>query len=68
MLVGDAGPFKGESPALEWGDLNLGSDTGSITINRSVWHDSDSAEHVGSPEGGGVRRVPMTDRPRRLTH
>lgn len=61
---------EGEILALEWGDLDLGAGTSSITVTRNVWHDNESSEHVGSPKGGRMRRVPMTDRLRRalLTH
>jgi integrase len=60
LLAGDAGLRKGEILALEWGDLDLGA--GAILVTRSVWHDNSSDEHVDSPKGGRMRKVPMTHR------
>ncbi|MDB4976879.1 MAG: phage integrase family site specific recombinase [Myxococcaceae bacterium] len=65
LVAGDAGLRKGEILALEWGDLDLGVGTSSMMVTRNVWHDNESSEHVGSPKGGRMRRVPMTDRLRR---
>ncbi len=63
LIAGDAGLRKGEILALEWGDLDLGA--GLITIMRNVWHDNVSAEHVGAPKSGKLRKVPMTERLKR---
>jgi len=65
LVAGDAGLRKGEILALEWGDLDLGAGTSSITISRSVWHNNESAEYVDSPKSGRARRVPTTDGLRR---
>jgi integrase len=65
LIAGEAGLRKGELLALEWDDLDLGIGTSSITVMRSVWHDNESGEHVGSPKSGRLRKVPMTDRLRR---
>lgn len=58
LLGGDAGLRQGEIRALQWGDLDL--EAGRIFVQRT-----DYRGYIGSPKGGRVRRLPMTDRLRR---
>ena len=55
LLAGDAGLRVGEIRALEWGDLDLVA--GRVMVQRT-----DYRGYVGSPKGGRMRRVPMTER------
>lgn len=58
LLAGDAGLRQGEVRALQWGDLDL--EAGRVFVQRN-----DYRGHLGSPKGGRMRRLPMTDRLRR---
>jgi integrase len=55
LLAGDAGLRQGEIRALQWGDLDL--EAGRIFVQRN-----DYRGHIGSPKGGRMRRLPMTER------
>jgi integrase len=55
LLGGDAGLRQGEIRALQWGDLDL--EAGRIFVQRT-----DYRGYLGSPKGGRVRRLPMTER------
>ena len=58
LLGGDAGLRQGEIRALQWGDLDL--EAGRIFVQRT-----DYRGYIGSPKGGRVRRLPMTERLRK---
>ncbi len=58
LLGGDAGLRQGEIRALQWGDLDL--EAGRIFVQRT-----DYRGYLGSPKGGRVRRLPMTERLRK---
>lgn len=55
LLAGDAGLRMGEVRALQWDDLDL-------VVGRIMVQRTDYRGYVGSPKGGRVRRIPMTDR------
>jgi len=55
VLAAEAGIRLGEILALEWGDIDLKARV--LTVMRSDWRGQ-----VGSPKGGGTRKVPLTSR------
>jgi integrase len=55
LLGGDAGLWRGEITALEWGDVDLKKRH--LCVQRSVWKG-----HTAAPNGGRLRYVPLTAR------
>ncbi len=55
LLAGDAGLRMGEIRALKWQDLDLVA--GRVVVQRT-----DYRGYLGSPKGGRLRRIPMTQR------
>jgi integrase len=53
LLSGEAGMRSGEMVALEWRDVDLG--TQQICVQRSAWQGQ-----VAMPKGGRLRYVPIT--------
>jgi integrase len=55
LLAADAGLRNGEIRALEWGDLDLVARR--VTVQRT-----DYRGYLGSPKGGRIRTLPLTQR------